>query len=168
MQETDRENGSTKHQVLERLTNYLRESNVEFRTVEHEATTTSEESAKARGEPLEVGAKALLLKVDNRFLIAVLPASAKLDSAALRTHLPCKSIRFATQEELLERTGLAPGSLPPFGKPIFDLQLIADPSVGSHESRVAFNAGSLTTSVIMSRESWLATANPEFISFIAH
>ena len=86
--------------------------------------------------------------------LLVLPADRKLDSAAVKRHLGVKSIRFATAEELLEKTGLVPGSVPPFGEPILPFELYADASIGSRYDRVAFNAGSLTVSIIMPAADW--------------
>ena len=112
-----------------------------------------------RGEPLEVGGKALVLKVDSAFIVLVLSAARKLDSKRLRTALGARKIRFATREELLERTGLVPGSVPPFGEPLLPLELVVDQSVLENE-RIAFNAGSLEESIIMSVEDWRRCAAP--------
>ncbi len=151
---------SQESNVLNRLQSYLQSKNIVPRIVQHEPTMTSEESAQARGEPLEVGAKALLLKADDRFVIAVLPASMKLNSSVFKQRVGCKNLRFATREELFEKTGLVPGSLPPFGAPIFPFDLWADSRVGTHFGRVAFNAGSLTTSMILTLSDWLTLASP--------
>ena len=131
----------------------------------HEPTVTSAESAKARGEDLNVGAKALLLRVDERFAIFVLPADRRLDSGAVKRHMRAKRIRFATAEELLQLTGLVPGSLPPFGQPILPFELFADNSIGVDQNKVAFNAGSLTDSIVMAATDWEAFAKPTRFSF---
>lgn len=136
-----------------------------FRQVEHAPTRTSEESAAARGEPLEVGAKALLLKTDDVFRLFVLCADMQLDSAAVRRQLNVKKTRFATAEELLELTGLVPGSVPPFGEPILPFELYADVAVGKRLDRVAFNAGSLTHSLILSAADWERIAKPQRFGF---
>ena len=102
-------------QVLADIRRMLHEAGIQYREVEHPPTHTSEESAKARGEELGVGAKALLLSMDGTFRLFVLPADRKLDSAAVKREFGVKQIRFATPEELLSETGLVPGSVPPFG-----------------------------------------------------
>ncbi|MFM7072598.1 MAG: YbaK/EbsC family protein [Planctomycetota bacterium] len=146
--------------VLQAIRQLLVADGVEFRELEHEPTPTSEDSARVRGEPLSVGAKALLLKVDEAFVLFVLPADRKLDSAALKAALGAKKSRFATPEELLELTGLTPGSVPPFGRPLFPFDLWADSEVGKSHGRVAFNAGSLTHSIIMAASDWERLARP--------
>ena len=140
---------------------------ISFKVLEHEPTTTSEQSAAARGEELGVGAKALLLRTDDCFRLFVLAADRRLDSAAVKKHLGIKKLRFATSDELLALTGLVPGSVPPFGPPLLPFELFADVSIGTTYPKVAFNAGSLTTSIIMSAADWEAVARPERFRFSA-
>jgi len=151
--------------MLIKIREVLAERGIRFQEKEHAPTYTSEESAASRGEALGVGAKALLLKTDDVFRLFVLPADRKLDSAAIKRELKVKKIRFATAEELHELTGLVPGSVPPFGDPILPFELFADQAVGTLYDRVAFNAGSLTHSIIMSATDWQAVAKPHRFRF---
>lgn len=146
--------------ILENIRRHLNDAGIAFREVHHQPTRTSQESAAARGEPLSVGAKALLLRTDDVFRLFVLPADRKLDSNAIRRHLGVHKTRFATVEELDELVGLMPGAVPPFGVPLLPFELYADESVGVEHGRVAFNAGSLTDSIIMSASDWAAIARP--------
>lgn len=150
--------------LLEQIRAWLRAENVGFREVHHEPTRTSEDSARARGEELRVGGKALLIKVDAEFRLFVLSAEKKLDSGAIRRRFEAKKARFATSEELVELTGLVPGSVPPFGPPILPFPLYVDPSVMANE-RIAFNAGSLTDSIILAVEDYGRLAKPEVFGF---
>jgi prolyl-tRNA editing enzyme YbaK/EbsC (Cys-tRNA(Pro) deacylase) len=147
--------------MLAKIQTYLDGLQVAYRVVEHGPTATSEESAAARGEPLEVGAKALVIKVGDTFRLFVLCADRQLDSAALKKHFHAKKTRFATPEELLQLTGLVPGSVPPLGEPVLPLELYADEEVGRRTDRVAFNAGSLTTSLILASADWERAARPK-------
>jgi Ala-tRNA(Pro) deacylase len=150
--------------VYARLVAHLRAAGVEFREIEHEPTLTSEDSARARGEPLGVGAKALVLKCDGAFRLFVLPADRKLNTKLLRRGLAVKDIRFATPDELRDQTGLVPGSVPPFGEPILPLPLFADVDVGVRFPRVAFNAGDLRRSIVMAAADWERVARPTRIA----
>ena len=146
--------------VHERLVRHLQTAGVDFRQVHHEPTPTSADAAHARDEPIGCGAKALLLKTDEQFRLFVLPADRKLDSALVKRQLGVGRLRFATTEELLALTGLVPGSVPPFGEPILPFELIADVAIGTLYPHVAFNAGSLTDSIIMSAADWARVAQP--------
>lgn len=150
--------------VFESICSLLKERGIEFRTVRHEPTFTSEESAKARGEDVNIGGKAIVMKVDNAFKLFVLSAALKVDSKKIKERFKAKSIRFATKEELFELTGLVPGSVPPFGQPILPLELYLDPSVTQNE-KIAFNAGSLTDSIILKTTDYLSVVTTEQFLF---
>jgi len=147
------------NEVLERIRSLLRDAQVPFREVQHPPTYTSEESALARGEDLHNGGKALLIKTDDVFRLFVLPADCRADSGVIRRELGVRRTRFASREELQELTGLAPGSVPPFGSPVLPFELNVDAGIRENE-RIAFNAGSLTDSIVMSVADYLRIAQP--------
>jgi len=150
--------------MFEKIKEWLTSQSIEFEEVHHKPTKTSEESAKARGVDLSIGGKALVLKIDDSFKLFVLSAAKKLDSGALKKYFGAKKLRFAYKDELMEITGLVPGSVPPFGKSLIDLELFVDNSIVKNE-QIAFNAGSLTDSIIMSVQDYLKVANPTIIDF---
>ncbi len=145
--------------VLSRLRAWLTGAGIQFEELQHAPTRTSEESAAARGEPLSNGGKALLLKIDDDFGLFVLPADRRLNSRAIRDELGVRRTRFASAEELMELTGLVPGSVPPFGAPLLPFNLHLDAKISKNE-RIAFNAGSLEHSFLMSVEDYLTAAKP--------
>jgi Ala-tRNA(Pro) deacylase len=152
--------------VLDSIRELLNNEGIAFREVSHAPTYTSEESAKARGEDVRIGGKAMILKVGKEYRLFVLSASRQIDSASIRRHFGVRKSRFASKDELLELTGLVSGSVPPFGKPILPFDLYVDQSILDNE-RIAFNAGSLTNSIIMSVEDYLKASKPEVIRFSA-
>ena len=146
------------------LCTLLTREGVSYRTLHHEPTFTSEDSARVRGEDVRIGGKALVVKVGEDFRLFVLSAARKLDSLAIKQRFDVKKIRFASPEELLRLTGLVPGSIPPFGKPLLPFEVFVDPSILDNE-RIAFNAGSLTDSIIMSVVDYLRIARPSVFAF---
>lgn len=151
--------------VYDAIRAWLARERVSYRTLHHPPTHTSEESARERGEPLGVGGKALLVRVgDGDFRLCVLSAALKLDSAALKAAFGVKKLRFATAEELMQLTGLVPGSVPPFGNPVLPFELCVDESIAEND-RIAFNAGSLTDSIIMATADYLRVARPRVLRF---
>jgi len=145
--------------MLEAIRALLREHGAEFRELHHEPTRTSQQAADARGEPIEIGGKAIVAKVDETFRLFVISAARRLHSRAICKRLGAQRFRFASPEELHELTGLVPGCVPPFGRPILDLDLYVDTSVLEND-RIAFNAGSLEDSIILDRQTWLDIARP--------
>jgi prolyl-tRNA editing enzyme YbaK/EbsC (Cys-tRNA(Pro) deacylase) len=143
-----------KESTYQSIINLLESRGVTYRAVHHEPTRTSEESAKARGEDVRIGGKALLVKTGDDFRLFVLSAALKLDSDAVKQRFAVKKIRFATPEELLQSTGLVPGSVPPFGRPILPFDLYVDESILAND-KIAFNAGSLTDSLILATRDYM-------------
>lgn len=150
--------------TLEHIKSFLDANAIAYRTVHHEPTRTSEESAQTRGEPLEVGGKAILMKVDDAFKLFVLSAAKRIDSQKIKTYLNAKKLRFANADELFQLTGLVPGSVPPFGKPILPFDLYVDTSITQH-TKIAFNAGLLTDSIIMQTKDYFGIAQAEVFEF---
>jgi prolyl-tRNA editing enzyme YbaK/EbsC (Cys-tRNA(Pro) deacylase) len=161
----------------------LQNSEVDYKHIHHNECRTSEESIKARAEGgagIVIGAKAILMKVDlkqaeSQYWLFVLPGDKSIDSKSLKKSLKekfsdFKKFRFSTAEEMTEITnGLKPGTMPPFGKPIFvDIaHLFIDSSLLEHD-KVGFNAACLTQSLVVSTKDYINVAQPtEIFDFCA-
>jgi Ala-tRNA(Pro) deacylase len=114
-------------------------------------------------QPLASGAKALVCKGEQGFVMFVLPADRKLDSHAVRRAKGWRKLRFATREEVLEMTGLAPGSIPPFGS-LFGLPTFCDERLGQNDV-INFNAGDHSISVSMRYADYVLVEKPELGTF---
>jgi len=150
--------------VFQSIRRMLDEGGIPYRHIHHGPTRTSEDAARARGEDVRNGGKALLVKIGDVLRLFVLSAALKFDSVAVKRHFGVKRSRFATVDELRELTGLVPGSVPPFGRPVLPFDLFVDESIAANE-RIAFNAGLLTDSLVMSVEDYLRVARPEVFRF---
>lgn len=148
--------------VFERLEAWLRGQGVAFSVLRHEPVYTSEQAAAVRGTPLASGAKALVLKAGDRFVLAVLPADRKLDSKKAREALGVKGLRFASKGEVEHLTGLKPGSIPPFGS-LFSLPTYCDSALAENTS-INFNAGDHAISVQMPYAEYARVENPKMVT----
>jgi Ala-tRNA(Pro) deacylase len=144
--------------VFERVSNLLTAKSIRFDVLRHAPVFTSEQAAAVRRTPLASGAKALICKADDHFVMIVLPADRKLASKAVRKAAGIKSLRFASPEEVEQLTGLAPGSIPPFGS-LFGLPTWCDERLSDH-SRINFNAGDHSISVSMNYADYIAAEQP--------
>ncbi len=139
--------------LTNRIESRLRDLGIEYRIMHHEATTTSAESAAVRGVPLSSGAKALVVKAREDYSMFVVPADRQLDWKPVKKLVGSKSARLASAEELLAKTGLVKGSVPPFGN-LVGMPVYVDSALLEQEL-VRFNAGSLTDSIEMPGEDLL-------------
>jgi Ala-tRNA(Pro) deacylase len=147
--------------VFERIEAKLQSGSIPYQVLRHAAVFTSEEAARIRGTSLASGAKALIVKANEEFLLLVLPADRKLDSRKAKAHLAVKSLRFASREEVEQLTGLQPGSIPPFGS-LFGLKTLCDPALALEET-INFNAGDHTVSVSMRYADYQSAEKPELV-----
>jgi Ala-tRNA(Pro) deacylase len=144
--------------IFQQLHARLTEAGIPFTVLRHEPVYTSEQAAAVRGVPLSSGAKALVVKAGERFVMLVIPADRKLDSKKARVGIGVKAIRFATKEEVLQLTGLEPGSIPPFGS-LFGLPTYVDPALALNAS-INFNAADHSISIQMAHADYLAAEAP--------
>jgi Ala-tRNA(Pro) deacylase len=144
--------------IFDRLHGWLEENAVPFTVLRHEPVFTSEQAAAVRGTSLASGAKALVVKSGERFVLLVLPADRKLDNRKARDSLGVKGLRFASKEEVEQLTGLQPGSIPPFGS-LFDLPTYCDPAVAENPS-INFNAGDHAISIQMAYADYVRVEKP--------
>jgi Ala-tRNA(Pro) deacylase len=139
------------------LRDYLAERGCIYDVVAHAPTHTSARTADASHVPAERLAKAVVLKDEAGYLVAVLPASHHIELGALENRLE-RSFAFATEDEI-ER--LFPdcerGAVPPIAAP-YGLKMIVDDSIVD-QPEVYFEAGDHATIVHM--------AGGQFASLVA-
>jgi len=144
--------------VFDRVCGMLANKSALYDVLRHAPVFTSEEAAAIRGTPLASGAKALVCKADDQFLMIVLPADRKLSSKAVRKSGGVKSLRFASRDEVEQLTGLAPGSIPPFGS-LFGIATWCDERL-AEQPRINFNAGDHAISISMAYTDYVAAEQP--------
>ena len=149
--------------VFTRIAQLLSARGVAFEVLRHEPVYTSEEAAEIRGTPLASGAKALVCKADDRFVMFVVPADCRLASREVRRARRWRKLRFADRDEVERLTGLEPGSIPPFGS-LFGLPTLCDERLGENET-INFNAGDHRISVSMRYEDYVGVESPELGTF---
>src|SRR5919198_651345 len=144
--------------VTECLLAFLRANEADFDILTHAPVRTSQEAARARGTLLEQGAKALVFQADERTVLLVVQAHRRVDTRAFKRAVGVKNLRMVSADDLKALTGLEVGAVPPFGHllglPTYvDVRLLELP-------RIAFNAGSRSTSVVLATRDFARLANP--------
>ncbi len=124
---------------FEKIKNLLKEKGIEYKILEHESVFTSKEAAQIRGTSMDEGAKSLLLKLKNEFILVVVPGSSRLSMKKLRKHTNDNKSRFARPEEVINIMGCEIGACYPVGS-VIPIRTIVDPTFESGEY-IAFNPG---------------------------
>ena len=149
---------------LNRVKEYLDEHLIPYQHNVHRAAYTAQEVAAEEHVPGKWMAKTVILRVDDHFAMAVLPATARVDSAALRASLGAKEVRLATE---LEFAGLFPdcevGAMPPFGN-LYGLPVYVEGSLAL-DPEIVFNAGTHQDSIHMKYADFARLVQPQSFSF---
>jgi len=105
------------------------------------------------------------VKADNEFVMAVLPASKRVNLAALRDALAAQSLRLANEAEFQELFPDADvGAMPPFGN-LYEVPVCAEESLASDEE-IVFPAGTHEDSIRMRYEDFSRLVEPRVCSFV--
>jgi Ala-tRNA(Pro) deacylase len=144
---------------VEKLKKFLDDNKVKYVSIKHSLAYTAQEiaaSAHIHGKEL---AKAVIVKLDGKAAMAVLPASRRIDMDRLRQAARARSVELATEQELQDLfPGCALGAMPPFGN-LYAMKVYADTALAEDEE-IAFNAGSHTELIRMAYRSFEGLVNP--------
>ncbi len=125
------------------LKTYLNNQGVKFVTINHSKAYTAmevAESAHVKGKEM---AKSVVLKIDGKLAMAVLPATQKVHVERLRKATGAQNVEIAREPEFQSYfPGCELGAMPPFGN-LFGMEVYVDPHL-AEDDEIAFNAGSHT------------------------
>lgn len=124
-----------------KLQQFLDDNNVPYVSIPHYAAYTAQEIAAAAHVPGRELAKTVMVKLDGKMAMVVLPATRKLDLDRLRQVSRASSAELASEREFKQQfPDCEPGAMPPFGN-LYDMEVYADSALAEDET-IAFNAGS--------------------------
>jgi Ala-tRNA(Pro) deacylase len=125
--------------IASRVEHYLAEQDVEFDVINHPYSSTSMESAQLAHVPGDCIAKSVVLEDDRGYLLAVLPASCRVDLGELHRQTN-RNLGLATEHELDALfADCEPGAVPPFGA-AYEMDTIIDDGL-AEQSDIYFEAG---------------------------
>jgi Ala-tRNA(Pro) deacylase len=128
---------------------------------------TAQELAQALHVPGKELVKVVIIKADDRYCMAVLPATRKIDLSALRSLLNTATLTIATEQELKALFPEAEiGAMPPFGN-LAALETWVDESLTADEY-ITFNAGTHYEAIRMHYADFERLALPHVASFSTH
>lgn len=142
----------------------LKDNTMEFEQLVHEATPTSEDSARVRNTKLEEGVKSIILKgksTKKNYQVNI-PSHLKLDMKVV-AEATGEKCEFEDPAVIKERFGLDIGGVPPFGN-LLNLDTFFDESITQND-RAAFNCGLTTESIIMKSKDLITLVQPKLGKF---
>jgi Ala-tRNA(Pro) deacylase len=138
---------------------FLDQNQINYHCYNHAPTMTAMETAESAHIPGHQLAKTVVLKADGRHIMAVLPATERLDMDKLRDAVGARHIEMAPESEF---NSLFPwceiGGEPPLGT-LYGMDVFMDSGLMT-EDVIAFNAGTHTELVKMDMQSYRALQHP--------
>ena len=128
---------------VNKLKNFLDAEHVKYVSIKHSAAYTAQEIAASAHIPGKELAKTVMVKLDGRMAMVVLPATRKANLQALLEAAGADKVELAKETEFARLfPGCERGAMPPFGN-LYDMAVYVAESLAEDE-QIAFNAGSHT------------------------
>jgi Ala-tRNA(Pro) deacylase len=128
---------------VQKLKEFLDSNKVKYITVRHSPAYTAQELAALAHVPGKEWAKTVVVKLDGRMALAVIPASHKVVFDLLRKASGAKAVELANEREFSAMfPGCEVGAMPPFGN-LFGMDVYVSEALAEDEA-IAFNAGTFT------------------------
>ena len=143
-----------------KLKEFLDSQQVKYVTIRHSASYTAQEvaaSAHVRGKDL---AKTVMVTLDGRMAMVVLPASRKVGFDLLREVSGAENVQLASERAFSDMfPGCEVGAMPPFGN-LYGVDVYASKLLEQDEE-IAFNAGSHTELIRLAYQDFVRLVSPK-------
>ena len=142
-----------------KLMSFFDQHAVSYRVIHHAPEYTAQEAAQCTHTPGREFAKSVVLRVDDSYAFAVVPASARLDLERTRQAIGARSVRLAREDELQQ---LCPdselGAEPPLGN-LYGLPVLMSRELTA-DQQITFNAGTHQDAVCIAEKDFERLASP--------
>lgn len=150
-----------------RLAEYLEQHHIQFTTRKHPITYTASRTAAITHTRGKEFAKTVVLRVDGKPLMAVIPANTHIDLKRVKEMTGSNDVRLANERE----NGFFfddcwNGAMPPFGN-LYRMDVIADETLHA-DREIAFNAGNHQEIVRMAMTDYERLVHPKFGHILTH
>jgi Ala-tRNA(Pro) deacylase len=149
---------------VKKLAEFLNEHNIKYVTIRHSLAYTAQEIAASAHLPGKELAKTVMINIDGKMAMAVLPASSKVNFETLKNAAGAKNAELASEEEFQRMfPDCEIGAMPPFGN-LYGMEVFASETLAQDEE-IAFNAGSHTELVRLAYKDFERLVSPRMVKF---
>jgi len=150
-----------------KLKEFLDSQGVKYVAITHSPAFTAQEIAAAAHVPGKELAKTVMIKVDGRMAMAVLPASSTIDFNPLKTLTGAGEVLLAGEDDF---RGMFPecevGAMPPFGN-LYAMDVYVEKALAEDEL-IVFNAGTHKELVKLAYADFERLVHPTVGAFARH
>jgi Ala-tRNA(Pro) deacylase len=149
-----------------RLREYLDKNNVKYVVISHSPAYTAQGIAALAHIPGKELAKTVIVKLDGKLAMAVLPATFQVDFGLLKRATKANTVELASEVEFKDRfPECEAGAMPPFGN-LYGIDVFAEERL-AEDKDIAFNAGSHKELIRLGWEDFQRLAKPTMARFAA-
>ena len=142
---------------------FLKANGVSHIVIPHPLAFTATSVAGAAHIPGKEMAKTVVVNLDGRPALAVLPADRKVDLERLRRATGATTIELTNEREFTaDFPGCEVGAMPPFGN-LYGLEVFVDPHLAA-DPEIAFNAGTHTELIRMAYKDFERLVKPKLVA----
>ena len=150
--------------LARKVKDFLNEHGIRYVVIHHSPAYTAQEIAASAHIPGKELAKAVVVKLDGRMALAVLPASYRVDFTRLAAAAGVSRAELASEEEF---KGLFPdcetGAMPPFGN-LYGMEVFVSEQL-AEDDHIAFNAGTHTEVMRLAYPDFARLVKPKVARF---
>jgi len=146
------------------LKHFLDVNGIKYVSIIHSPAYTAQEVAQSVHMPGRELAKVVIIELDGKMAMAVLPATRKVVVQDVRELTGCDDVKFATEGEFKSRfPDCEVGAMPPFGN-LYGMDVYASEELALNRE-IAFNAGSHVEIIRMNYEDFERLVKPKVLAF---
>ncbi|UCH65474.1 MAG: YbaK/EbsC family protein [Ignavibacterium sp.] len=151
---------------LKKIKEFLNSKKVKYVIMQHSPAYTAQEIAAAAHISGKELAKTVMIKIEGKLAMAVLPASYKISFDQLIAALEVSDVKLAYEQEFMDKfPDCEVGAMPPFGN-LYGFDVYVAESLAEDEE-IAFNACSHTELVKMRFDDFEKLVKPVRLKFSA-
>ena len=147
-----------------RLKEFLDSKDIKYVSISHSQAFTAQEiaaSAHVSGKEL---AKTVIVKINGKVAMAVLPASHKIDFSLLKGAVGANKVELAGEQEFKDKfPDCEIGAMPPFGN-LYGTDVFVEESL-TRDEEIAFNAGVHTELIKLAYKDFARLVSPKVVRF---
>ena len=144
------------------LKEFLDNNDIKYVSIMHSLAFTSTDIAKSAHVPSKEMAKTVIVKIDNKLAMAVVPANIKVNLPLLKQALNSEQLELATEQEFTKHfSDCEVGAMPPFGN-LYNMDVYVAEDLTT-DKQITFNAGSHLEVIQMDYSDYEALVKPQFI-----
>ncbi|MEW5801100.1 MAG: YbaK/EbsC family protein [bacterium] len=150
---------------MRKLKDFLDSNDVKYVTISHSPAYTAQEIAASAHIPGREVAKTVVVRIDDKMALVVLPACAQINFDLLACLVGAKKAELASEEEFKDRFPESEiGAMPPFGN-LYGLEVIVSETL-TRDEEIAFNAGTHSELIKMASKDFTDLVKPRVIKLV--